>query len=382
MPDLEKRPSIPVQVQRELWGRSAGRCEFRGCNECLYKDPVTQQPRNIAHIAHIISWKSTGPRGNPVDSPRLAKDISNLMLTCPIHNNLIDDLKYEEEYPVDRLRKMKKDHEDRILQLSGLGQEYSLRVVELVSKLQDQVPAIDPKDEMDALLPFYPMREKVCIDLCNTESIRDAKRIIDQRVSLHLDGDDQGKSYAVFIMAKIPYSCYLGYAFGDKRKVKTFQHFRDTDDWKWKNGGGHVGIIAPETKKCSDVNLLVNLSGIIAKELIPSYPSYTIQTETPSVYFLQSEEQVVEFRMRYREVLDQIRNIHSEEVKIHLFVAAPNPITFEIGRSIIKNIDPTIILYDKTADDVRYKEIMVLHYRIRDGKKPEGQGVLDNEKDI
>ena len=183
-------------------------------------------------------------------------------------------------------------------------------------------------------------------------------------------------------MAKIPYSCYLGYAFGDKRKVKTFQHFRDTDDWKWKNGGGHVGIIAPETKKCSDVNLLVNLSGIIAKELIPSYPSYTIQAETPSVYFLQSEEQVVEFRMRYREVLDQIRNIHSEEVKIHLFVAAPNPITFEIGRSIIKNIDPTIILYDKTADDVRYKEIMVLHYRIRDGKKPEGQGVLDNEKDI
>ena len=366
MPDLEKRPPIPEPVKRELWGRAAGRCEFHGCNECLYKDPVTQQPRNIAHIAHIISWKSTGPRGNSVDSPRLAKDISNLMLTCPIHNNLIDDSKYEQEYPVERLRKMKKDHEDRVFRLSGLGQEYSLRVVELVSKIQDQVSAIDPNDEMDALLPFYPMEEKVCIDLCNVENIEAAKRKINQKVSLHLDGDDQGKSYAVFIMAKIPYSCYLGYVFGDKRKVKTFQHFKDTDDWKWKDGGGHISLIAPETEKCSDVNLLVNLSGIIAKELIPSYPSYIIQAETPSVYFLRSEEQVVEFRMRYREVLDQIRNIHGEIVKIHLFVAAPNPITFEIGRSIMKNLDPTIILYDKVAEGDQYKEIMTLHKRFRE----------------
>ena len=65
--------------------------------------------------------------------------------------------------------------------------------------------------------------------------------------------------------------------------------------------------------------------------------------------------------------MDQIRHLHGEEVKIHLFVAAPNPISFEIGRSIMKNLDPTIILYDKVANDIRYKEIMVLHSRIREG---------------
>lgn len=36
-----------------------------------------------------------------------------------------------------------------------------------------------------------------------------------------------------------------------------------------------------------------------------------------------------------------------EEVKINLVIAAPNPISFEIGKCIMKNIDPTIILYDK-----------------------------------
>ena len=81
---------------------------------------------------------------------------------------------------------------------------------------------------------------------------------------------------------------------------------------------------------------------------------------------MQSEEQVVEFRMRYREALDIIRNFHGEEVKIHLFVAAPNPITFEIGRSIMKNLDPTIILYDKVADGVHYRDIMTLHNRVRE----------------
>ena len=33
-----RRPNIPRAVQRELWIKSGGRCEFRGCNKYLYKD--------------------------------------------------------------------------------------------------------------------------------------------------------------------------------------------------------------------------------------------------------------------------------------------------------------------------------------------------------
>ena len=50
---------------------------------------------------------------------------------------------------------------------------------------------------------------------------------------------------------------------------------------------------------------------------------------------------------------------------IHLYPATPNPINFEIGKGIMKNIDPTIILYDKAADRTEYKEIMHLHDRVR-----------------
>ncbi|MFR3003903.1 MAG: hypothetical protein ACLTML_00425 [Blautia faecis] len=98
MEEKKKRPAIPENVKRELWIKSGGRCEFRGCNKYLYKDGVTKQPRNLANIAHIVSWTPTGPRGNQ-NSEKLATDISNLMLTCSEHNNLIDDPRYVEMYP-------------------------------------------------------------------------------------------------------------------------------------------------------------------------------------------------------------------------------------------------------------------------------------------
>lgn len=57
--------------------------------------------------------------------------------------------------------------------------------------------------------------------------------------------------------------------------------------------------------------------------------------------------------------------IHSEDVKVNVFPATPNPISFEIGRTIMKNIDPTIILYDKVESSIDYKPVMTLHERVR-----------------
>ena len=33
MEEKKKRPAIPENVKRELWIKSGGRCEFRGCNK-------------------------------------------------------------------------------------------------------------------------------------------------------------------------------------------------------------------------------------------------------------------------------------------------------------------------------------------------------------
>src|SRR5437773_1326859 len=54
---------ILPKVERELWARAAGRCQFNGCNRLLYKSPVTQERVNISEKAHIYSFSPAGPRG-------------------------------------------------------------------------------------------------------------------------------------------------------------------------------------------------------------------------------------------------------------------------------------------------------------------------------
>lgn len=114
-----------------------------------------------------------------------------------------------------------------------------------------------------------------------------------------------------------------------------------------------------------EVNILIEVSGFIDKKLIPNNPCFHIQAESPGFLFLQSKKQVIEFQIKYRDLLSDIRLYYGEGVRINLFPAVPNPIAFEIGRTIMKNIDPTIILFDKVNDAIEYKCILVLHERIR-----------------
>ena len=360
----EKRPPIPSKVKAHLWLRAGGRCEFRGCNVLLYEDDVTKNPMNRSNIAHIISWTEGGPRGDHKLSPKKATDIDNLMLLCPEHNHLIDN--NEEVYTIPLLHEMKREHEDLIRALTDMRNTQPRRIIELKSKIHGQIPSITSEEERAALLPFYPCREKVVIDLCDIEDINTAKGMIDEKVANKIGNTND--IYVAFIMAKIPLGCHLGYAIGNKVPVQTFQHFRDTEDWRWRNDGGHIIVSCPENETPSkNVYLLISISGMIDHSLLPfDYPVYSINADTPSFNFIQSWDQVLEFRDRYRSMLDRIRSVHGEAVTIHLVPASPNPINFDVGKGIMKNIDPTILFYDPGSEDRTFPYVMTLHNRIRE----------------
>lgn len=63
-----------------LWGRSAGRCEFKGCNKVLFEDHLTLETSNNSNIAHIVASSPDGPRGDAKLSSELSDKIENLML--------------------------------------------------------------------------------------------------------------------------------------------------------------------------------------------------------------------------------------------------------------------------------------------------------------
>jgi hypothetical protein len=71
---------IPPKIKNQLLVKSGGRCQFRGCNQSLYKDLITKRDFNKSYIAHIVGDKSTGPRGDVIQSPILANALSNALL--------------------------------------------------------------------------------------------------------------------------------------------------------------------------------------------------------------------------------------------------------------------------------------------------------------
>src|SRR6266498_1537541 len=93
---------IPEKVRYLLWAKSAGRCEFDGCNKLLWHDGLTKIEMSFADVAHIIGGRPGGPRGNVILSTEYCNDVSNLMLMCLDHHRMIDRI--TETYGDDVLR--------------------------------------------------------------------------------------------------------------------------------------------------------------------------------------------------------------------------------------------------------------------------------------
>src|SRR5690606_22049159 len=111
--------SIPPDVRTRLWGKAAGRCQYRGCNTPLWIDGLTKAEFNSSYLAHIIADKPNGPRGDAVLSPQLSKDISNIMLLCDVHHRLIDK-KDVAGHSIELLKEMKAEHEKRIALITAM----------------------------------------------------------------------------------------------------------------------------------------------------------------------------------------------------------------------------------------------------------------------
>ena len=106
---------IPDTVRLQLWVRSAGRCEFAGCNQPVWHNGLTLSDGNFSQVAHIIAASPDGPRGS-TDSEDLQIEYSNLMLLCLRCHKEIDN--NPQRYPADLLRKWKQQHEDRLREVA------------------------------------------------------------------------------------------------------------------------------------------------------------------------------------------------------------------------------------------------------------------------
>ena len=84
---------------------------------------------NFSEHAHIVAFSEAGPRGQDGARPSDIHSPDNLMLLCAECHKLIDD--NPADYPRGVLEQYKREHEERIKHVTGLGPDMRTSVVQL-----------------------------------------------------------------------------------------------------------------------------------------------------------------------------------------------------------------------------------------------------------
>ena len=359
------RPSLPVTLQNELWGRAAGRCEFRGCNELVYVDDLTQQRSNLSAISHIVAYSPAGPRGDPVRSELLARDLRNLILTCRKHGKIIDDLDKVAEYPEELLLEFKREHEERVRMLTGITEESQTHVLLVQAPIDGCDFAIDEKRAFRALLPKYPAEEKAhVIDLCGIALPATAegffplmaRSLSDQLAPLfrRWPGRPRIHTLSVFALAPVPLLVHLGFDIGDIHQVDLYQKHRRGENWTWGDdepAEEFYEVYHPEhAGDGRDVAVVLSVSSRVDPAEVDAAVGrgmrlYEIRAVEPGLDFLSSRKRLEVFGYEFRKLLAHLREAERDADTVHLIAAVPAPVAIEVGRSI-KGFHPDFQVYE------------------------------------
>ena len=238
---------VKKEVERELWARSAGRCQFRGCNRILYTSPITQEKVNISEKAHIYSFSENGPRGRGIfkQNPKHLNSISNLMLMCHDCHKTIDQDKDGSIYSASLLKQWKEEHEYRVEFVTGIDVSCKTHVVFYCSNIDEQKPVIQKQNAIGAMFPMrYPVSPNP-IDLSMKWANQDNKpefwtvesdnlKKVFNREIVALNEQHETKHFSVFALAPMPLLILLGTLFTDKTDVDVYQPIRKPKGWRWQ----------------------------------------------------------------------------------------------------------------------------------------------------
>lgn len=103
---------ITITVRKKLWGKSGGRCSI--CKAMLFErtKDLTATDIILGEEAHICGDQPGSARYDSAMSEIQRDAEDNLILLCPTDHTKID--KNETEYVVEKLRGIKKDHEQSV----------------------------------------------------------------------------------------------------------------------------------------------------------------------------------------------------------------------------------------------------------------------------
>ena len=363
------KTKAPQKVQSALWARAAGRCQYRGCNQDLVGDLISGNDEALfGFIAHIVADSATGPRGDPVRSPRLAKSLDNLMLLCSVHHKLIDvdDL---HGHPEPLLLAMKAEHEARVALLAGIDEDRASHVLRFGASIGTNEALVSTRAIFTAMPPDHHPASQQTIDLEMTgHAFTDAdpafwtlqqvnmQRNFAARVAGRIERQEV-RHLSVFALAPQPLLIELGRLLCDIVPMVVHQRHREPATWTWQRDCPTIRYYRdePARDRTGAVALKLGVSATITDDRIKRVLGeeaaiWSLCAGAPHNDIVRCPEDQAAYRKALRSLFDAIKARHGDTVTVHVFPALPASLAVETGRVWMPKADPELRIYDQQRE--------------------------------
>lgn len=374
MPKKLVRKKIPAVERLKLWVRSGGRCAI--CNRYLLEGKLSARELTFGEMAHVVGQARTkgSPRG--LDAlPMTERDkADNLMLVCADEHDEIDNRAVVDLFPVETLQKLKRDHENRILHVTGLGPSRRTTILRMLGYINGTPVELERDVAATTVVrsaqrfPLFDMafdRHSIEVDLRglpdeatgNAVYYEAAKRIIDRVVEDKLAvgiAQEEVDHLSVFGFARLPLLVYLGAKLDDNIKTDVYQRHRTPEGWTWPTTSRPTKfkIIEPTPKAPeAEAVLVMNISGAVQTSRIPSgvsaLPRFVVEVDgaDPSSDVIGSVEALVLFETTCRQLFASVEKRHPHVRRLHLFGALPVSAAVVLGRVLNPDVHPKLMTY-------------------------------------
>jgi hypothetical protein len=328
----------------------------------------------MGELAHNVGATATegSPRG-------LAEDIAereaeeNLLLLCHACHRLIDDEDHVPYFTTERLRALKKKHEDRVRVAATSGGMRRTAVLRLGGLVRGATALASQRQTADALLAdgYLGLVDsrwqgdflcRIAGDPSRPTYWRAAREEIDATLGLveQSIASREVEHLSIFAIAPIPLLVYLGSRLDDKTDTRLFQKHRNGGQgWRWDatapihdfSTSATVGATAARA-----VVLVASLTAEVHRANLPDalhgLPSFEIRPEAdrfgPSLF--SHPDTLRNFADRWRTLLAEVEETCPGAIRWHLVVAAPLTPAIEMGRAFMRGAQPPTEVYERQND--------------------------------
>lgn len=362
--EVTKSRHISDTTRFLLWGRAGGRCEFKGCNKPVWKNPLTQESVNIAQAAHIYAFSAKGPRGNEGIDPSDLNAFSNLMLTCHACHKTIDEGDGG-PYTVELLQQWKSAHEERVERVTGIDPDHQSNVVlygkgigEVDSPLRfdraakamfpERYPAEDRAIELAIGTTDWTERDSEFWRIEDEDLQRKYGRLLRERLA-----SGEVSLLSVFAQAPMPLLVRLGSLLTDIRDVEVFQLHRNPKGWSWPAEAKNIELrVEKPTSFDGAPALVIALSATITDDRIERVLGadssiWRLTIPEPTQECIRSRADLNEFYLTALKLMDEIKASHGHDAVLSIFPAAPVSTMVELGKARQPKADMDWVIYDE-----------------------------------